>query len=67
MEPLLQIRGAMDSLNDPEAVRKAYADEKRYTARMAKQETATGPESVCVQQSPATDNATQDEHHFSQL
>ena len=28
----------MDSLNDPELVRKAYADEKRYAARMAKQE-----------------------------
>lgn len=34
----------MDSLNDPELVRKAYADEKRYAARMAKQETATGPD-----------------------
>lgn len=34
----------MNSLNDPEAVRKAYADEKRYAARMAKQETATGPD-----------------------
>ncbi len=32
----------MDSLNDPEVVRKEYADEKRYAARMAKQETATG-------------------------
>ena len=26
----------MDSLNDPELVRKAYADETRYAARMAK-------------------------------
>lgn len=34
----------MNSLNDPEAVRKEYADEKRYAARMAKQETATGPD-----------------------
>lgn len=34
----------MDSLNDPELVRKAYADEKRYAARMAQQETATGPD-----------------------
>ena len=34
----------MDSLNDPELVRQAYADEKRYAARMAKQETATGPD-----------------------
>ena len=34
----------MDSLNDPELVREAYADEKRYAARMAKQETATGPD-----------------------
>ena len=34
----------MNSLNDPEAVRKAYADEKRYAARMAKQEMATGPD-----------------------
>jgi SAM-dependent methyltransferase len=32
------------SLNDPELVRQAYADEKRYAARMAKQETATGPD-----------------------
>ena len=34
----------MNSLNDPEAVRKEYADERRYAARMAKQETATGPD-----------------------
>ena len=34
----------MDSLNDPEFVREAYADEKRYAARMAKQESATGPD-----------------------
>lgn len=34
----------MNSLNDPELVRQAYADEKRYAARMAKQETATGPD-----------------------
>lgn len=34
----------MNSLNDPEAVRQAYADEKRYAQRMAKQETATGPD-----------------------
>jgi SAM-dependent methyltransferase len=34
----------MGSLNDPELVRKEYADEKRYAARMAKQETATGPD-----------------------
>jgi SAM-dependent methyltransferase len=34
----------MSSLNDPEAVREAYADEKRYARRMAKQETATGPD-----------------------
>jgi SAM-dependent methyltransferase len=34
----------MYSLNDPEAVRKAYADEKRYAARMATQQTATGPD-----------------------
>lgn len=34
----------MDSLNDPELVRQAYADEKRYAVRMAKQETATGPD-----------------------
>lgn len=34
----------MDSLNDPEAVRKAYADENRYATRMAKQKTATGPD-----------------------
>jgi ubiquinone/menaquinone biosynthesis C-methylase UbiE len=34
----------MSSLNDPDAVRKEYADEKRYAARMAKQETATGPD-----------------------
>jgi SAM-dependent methyltransferase len=32
------------SLNDPELVRQEYADEKRYAARMAKQETATGPD-----------------------
>lgn len=38
----------MNSLNDPEAVRKAYADEKRYAARMAKQETATGPDPYTV-------------------
>ena len=30
--------------NDPEAVREEYADEKRYAARMAQQETATGPD-----------------------
>jgi SAM-dependent methyltransferase len=34
----------MNSLNDPEAVRKEYADETRYAARMASQETATGPD-----------------------
>jgi 2-polyprenyl-3-methyl-5-hydroxy-6-metoxy-1,4-benzoquinol methylase len=34
----------MSSLNDPEAVREEYADEKRYARRMAKQETATGPD-----------------------
>jgi ubiquinone/menaquinone biosynthesis C-methylase UbiE len=34
----------MSSLSDPDAVRKEYADEKRYAARMAKQETATGPD-----------------------
>ena len=34
----------MKSLNDPEAVQKEYADEKRYAARMAKQQTATGPD-----------------------
>ena len=34
----------MDSLNDPQAVRSEYADETRYAARMAKQETATGPD-----------------------
>lgn len=34
----------MGSLNDPEAVRKEYADETRYAARMAKQATATGPD-----------------------
>jgi ubiquinone/menaquinone biosynthesis C-methylase UbiE len=34
----------MNSLNDPDAVRKEYADEKRYAARMAKQNTATGPD-----------------------
>ncbi|HEY3542704.1 MAG TPA: class I SAM-dependent methyltransferase [Gaiellaceae bacterium] len=32
----------MNSLNDREAVRREYADESRYAARMAKQETATG-------------------------
>jgi ubiquinone/menaquinone biosynthesis C-methylase UbiE len=37
-------RCVMSSLNDPEAVRRAYADEKRYAARMAEQETATGPD-----------------------
>jgi ubiquinone/menaquinone biosynthesis C-methylase UbiE len=37
-------RHALNSLNDPELVRSAYADEKRYAARMAKQETATGPD-----------------------
>jgi SAM-dependent methyltransferase len=31
-------------LNDPEAVRKAYADERRYAARMAQQERASGPD-----------------------
>ena len=30
--------------NDPERVRMEYADERRYAARMAKQETATGPD-----------------------
>jgi SAM-dependent methyltransferase len=34
----------LNSLNDPEAVRKEYADETRYAARMAKQKTATGPD-----------------------
>jgi len=34
----------VNSLNDPDAVRKEYADEKRYAARMAKQKTATGPD-----------------------
>jgi SAM-dependent methyltransferase len=34
----------MAPLNDPEAVRKEYADEKRYARRMANQETATGPD-----------------------
>lgn len=34
----------MSSLNDPEAVRKEYVDETRLAARMAKQETATGPD-----------------------
>ncbi len=34
----------MNSLNDPEAVRNTYADEKRYAARMAHRETATGPD-----------------------
>jgi hypothetical protein len=33
----------VDSLNDPELVRKEYADEKRYATRMGKQEIATGP------------------------
>ena len=32
----------MSPINDPEAVRKEYADETRYAARMAKQKTATG-------------------------
>src|SRR4051812_8359411 len=40
----LTLDHAMTSLNDPEAVRRDYADEKRYAARMAKQETATGPD-----------------------
>lgn len=34
----------MHSINDPDAVRREYADEKRYAARMAKQKTATGPD-----------------------
>jgi ubiquinone/menaquinone biosynthesis C-methylase UbiE len=34
----------MNSLNDPEAVRREYSNEKRYAARMAKQDTATGPD-----------------------
>jgi ubiquinone/menaquinone biosynthesis C-methylase UbiE len=34
----------MAGLNDPEAVRSEYADETRYAARVAKQETATGPD-----------------------
>lgn len=38
----------MSSLNDPEAVRKEYADETRFAARMAKQETATGPDPYAV-------------------
>ncbi len=35
-------------LDDPEAVRHEYADERRYAARMAKQETATGPDPYAV-------------------
>jgi ubiquinone/menaquinone biosynthesis C-methylase UbiE len=38
----------MSSLNDPEAVRKEYADETRYARRMAKQTTATGPDPYAV-------------------
>ena len=34
----------MSSIDDPDAVGKKYADEKRYAARMAKQETAAGPD-----------------------
>lgn len=34
----------MDPLNDPELVRRAYADESRYAARMKKEETRTGPD-----------------------
>jgi len=34
----------MNSLNDREAVRNEYADEKRFAARMAKQKSATGPD-----------------------
>ena len=34
----------MDSLNDPELVRREYADETRYATRMGNQETATGPD-----------------------
>lgn len=36
------------TLNDPEQVRLEYADERRYAARMAKQETATGPDPYAV-------------------
>jgi SAM-dependent methyltransferase len=38
----------MKPLDDPERVRREYADEKRYAARMAKQETATGPDPYSV-------------------
>jgi ubiquinone/menaquinone biosynthesis C-methylase UbiE len=34
----------MNRLNDPEAVRREYVDEKRYARRMATQESATGPD-----------------------
>jgi SAM-dependent methyltransferase len=34
----------VSSIDDPDAVGKEYADEKRYAARMAKQETAAGPD-----------------------
>jgi ubiquinone/menaquinone biosynthesis C-methylase UbiE len=38
----------MNLLNDPDEVRKEYADETRYAARMAKQATATGPDPYAV-------------------
>ncbi len=37
-----------DWINDPEAVRSEYSDESRYAARMAKQDTATGPDPYAV-------------------
>ncbi|MGH2932904.1 MAG: class I SAM-dependent methyltransferase [Gaiellaceae bacterium] len=38
----------MSRINDPEAVHEEYADERRYAARMAKQETATGVDPYAV-------------------
>jgi ubiquinone/menaquinone biosynthesis C-methylase UbiE len=50
----------MDPLNDPEAVRQAYADEERYAARMAKQETATGPDPYDVVFAAVAERAPRD-------
>lgn len=47
----------MKPLNDPEAVRREYADESRYAARMAKHHTATGPDPYDVIVAAAAERA----------
>lgn len=51
---------AIDPLNDPDAVRAEYASERRYAARMAKQETATGPDPYDVVHAAVAERAPRD-------